>query len=519
MASRLLIAFFIFVCFTRAGILSAQVSLESEPVSWSVDAEVLGSLSLTDLDPVDAATLAVEDQVAEALARTEPMRFAYRNEVSLNTDNSGRWTNLPNGDRIWLLGIQSSGALALGLTFSTFKLPKGAAVYLYNPDRSHVIGALTEQNNKNSKVLTTDKIPGDVLIIEYYEPYAARHQGQLTIRTVAHQYREIDQNEEALTCNNNLICGTPQAQEHGSAVALITTDDGTRWCTGALVNNANFDGKPFLLTHASNLLGDPQAWHFSFRYESNSCEEVLLNRRTKSISGASLRALNEDAGVALLELSARPQGDWNVFYAGWDLSGATPQSVSTVHHPLGGVKKVTNSSQAPTPAEWEGLPVFTVESWDEGQTAEGSTGAPLFNESLRICGLFQSGFSSCDVGLEDHFSRIASARSALAPFLDPFGSGRTILNGTYFRFDEIDRDLFEEEIAIFPMPVKDQFNIVNENDEALLFVRLYDTMGRLVHEQTYTGAAIDIGDLPFGTYIVEAELASNRIRRRLIKAD
>lgn len=519
MTVKHLILLFTSLSFLGEGMLTAQVSLETEPVSWSVDAEVLGALSLTDLAPVDAASLAVEDAVAEALARTEPMRFAFRNEVALNTDNSGRWTNLPNGDRIWLLGIQSSGALALGLTFSTFKLPKGAAVYLYNPDRSHVIGALTEQNNKSSKVLTTDKIPGDVLVVEYYEPYASRHQGQLHIRTVAHQYRIIEPSEEAFTCNANMACSDPEAQELGSAVALITTDDGTRWCTGTLVNNANFDGKPYLLTHAANLMGDPQAWHFSFRYESNACDEILLNRGSRSISGASLRVSNEEAGIALLELSARPQGTWGVYYAGWDLSGATPQSASTIHHPLGGVKKITTSSQSPTPDEWEGSSVFSVEEWDSGQTDEGSTGAPLFNESQRICGLFQGGFSSCDVGLPDHFSRLASARSALAPFLDPFESGRNALNGTYFRFDEIDRDLFEEEIAIFPMPVQDQFNIVNENDEALLFVRLYDSMGRLVHEQSYTGAAINIEHLPFGTYIVEAELASNLIRRRLIKAE
>ena len=47
-------------------------------------------------------------------------RFAFTSEVEVNTNNSGMWSNLPNGDKVWRLKVKYPGAQALSFYFSKF---------------------------------------------------------------------------------------------------------------------------------------------------------------------------------------------------------------------------------------------------------------------------------------------------------------------------------------------------------------------------------------------------------------
>lgn len=507
------------LAFCGSGIAWAQVSLESSPVSWTVDDELSENLSFITAAAPDITTLLLEDEDEELHARTLPMRYATKQSLNVSPDNSGRWTNLPNGDRIWLLGLHSVGALSLGVTFDTFKLPKGSAVFLYNPDKTHVIGAITEENNHASSVLTTGKINGDSLIVEYYEPYAVRHQGQLNIRTLAHTYRqpEIDFSDEI--CGFNPSClEVENYSKSASSVVLINVDDGTRLSTGTLVNNTNYDGKPYVLMHSGSLIGDPGAWHFTFRYTSLKCIENGGARISHSISGADILASDDESSIALIELFNRPKPSWQVYYCGWDASGTTPQQVASIHHPFGSLKKVALSGRAATPVEVNGVPSFRVDEWEYGSTATSSTGAPLFSDIQRIKGLLQSGLSSCggDNG-SDFFSDLAGSWEYLQPFLDPFGQNVRVLGGTYLGFAEVDDRIFENNVALFPIPARDKLNVVNDNDEAIELISIYDTMGRLVLRQRHTGQSIDISEIPLGNFIIEIEFLNSVVRRQLMK--
>lgn len=509
-------------CLTAGWSSHAQVSLNSAPVSWAVDGTLLSTLPFVAMDPVNVGPLLEEDSEAFLQARSTAMRFAVKQMVNFNLDNSGRWTNLPNGDRIWMMGIHSADAQSLSVTFSNFRLPKGSALFIYDPFRSQVIGALNDANNQPSGRLTTSSIAGDQIVLEYYEPYQVRQQGQLSIESVAHGYRDpeyIDQNQPSIdACSVYTACITePELSQAAASVVLITVDEGTHWCTGTLMNNANFDGRPLVLVNSTALLGDPSSWHFTFRYQSKQCNSSSINLLHPSISGASVLASHGPTSTALIELSSRPNQSTGAFYAGWDASGVTPQRVSSIHHPTGQAKMVNSLEVAPAVATWNDTPVFRIDGWDTGSTAEGSVGAPLFNEYAQTIGVMISGFSNCENDEPDFFSRLTAAWQTYKPFLDPFDQGINFLNGTSLSYGEVDSRIVEDDIAIFPVPATVSFNVINEGNEAIRSVAVYDLQGRLILQERFNGAPINVQALPIGQYIVEVELETTRIRRPLIR--
>jgi len=58
-----------------------------------------------------------------------PPRFGYRHDVNYNMENSGEWTDLPNGDKIWRLAISCPGALSINLLYDRFWLPDDAKFF------------------------------------------------------------------------------------------------------------------------------------------------------------------------------------------------------------------------------------------------------------------------------------------------------------------------------------------------------------------------------------------------------
>jgi len=146
---------------------------------------------------------------------------------------------------------------------------------------------------------------GEDLLIEYYEPYAVRQDGDISIRTIAHSYRNVIAEStdylNSTECMLNLQClDNLEVNKVGSSTVLITVDDGTRWCTGTLLNNANFDGVPYLVTSSHNLEGDPNTWLFTFNLKSLNCFPSIANKGNYSISGAELIEVDADAECSCL---------------------------------------------------------------------------------------------------------------------------------------------------------------------------------------------------------------------------
>jgi lysyl endopeptidase len=168
--------------------------------------------------------------------------------------------------------------------------------------------------------------------------------------------------------------------------------------------------------------------------------------------GASLRATRADADFALVELLQTPNPAWDVYYAGWDASGAMPSGTIGIHHPSGDVKKVTagpapgtidnciGTGGASANTHWETGP------YSQGTTEGGSSGSGLFvkagNGSGRdrlLIGTLSGGLAACSDSSPtqpnnetDCYGKLASAwngssaSSRLRDWLDPANTGALI---------------------------------------------------------------------------------------------
>ncbi|MGB0930904.1 MAG: hypothetical protein ACPGVB_09020 [Chitinophagales bacterium] len=110
----------------------------------------------------------IEKQLKKHIGRT-----IVSKAVDKSSENAGIWENLSNGDRIWRLGIKvvqaKEIAKGIALSFNPFDIPIGGKLFVYNQDESFVIGPFTKPNNYSNGLILYG-IPGEIAIIEYFEP-------------------------------------------------------------------------------------------------------------------------------------------------------------------------------------------------------------------------------------------------------------------------------------------------------------------------------------------------------------
>jgi len=191
--------------------------------------------------------------------RVGGLTFAHKFFVNLTPENSGITFHTEDGTKVWKVGIRSTNAYSLNILFSEFTLPEGAKVFLYNSDRSAILGAFTNENRPNGGELSVSPVDGDELTIEYQEPADAAFSGKICISEVNHDFRGLFRagtrfNSINLPCLPDISCDSKyDTIEHSVCLLII---DGTTYCSGTLLNNTAKDGKPYLLTASHCLDND-----------------------------------------------------------------------------------------------------------------------------------------------------------------------------------------------------------------------------------------------------------------------
>ncbi len=166
-------------------------------------------------------------------------------ETDISIDNAGTWTELPDGSKIWQLQIKSPGALAQVVYYDKFHLPVGSKLFLYNEDKTQVIGAFTWKNNPPSGYFANELIYGDLVTLEYYEPAGIKDKAQIHIHNIGYIYRGVpirkntNWTEPSEPCEVNINCspvGDPwQDAKRGVARSISNNPQWTRMVFG-LVN-------------------------------------------------------------------------------------------------------------------------------------------------------------------------------------------------------------------------------------------------------------------------------------------
>jgi len=411
------------------------------PYSFENPSFVKSEVIFKTMPEVDVLQLLAEDEI-NSQYKDIPWRFGEVFDVDYDLDNCGTWDKLPKGDRMWRFGIQSQGAYSINLLFDNYRLPPGAKLYIYNTNKSHVIGAFTEANNQDDKLFATTLVKGDAIIIEYYEPANPKFSGELSLGNVTHAYKDVYGYVKSFgssgSCNVNVECYPAYQDLTNSAVHYIT---GPYVCSGAMINNADNDGTPYFLT-ADHCYSTPGALVFWFNWESSTCANPGSSPPHNELSGAVQRARNSASDFWLVELNDRPQDNSiDVFYAGWNRQDAALSSSVCIHHPAGDIKKISFDNNAYSSDYYLGTSGIAnshwkVTDWDIGTTEGGSSGSPLFDPNDRIVGQLHGGYAACGNDDADWYGKIStswdyggSSSTQLEDWLDPSGSGAVIIDG------------------------------------------------------------------------------------------
>jgi len=391
-------------------------------------------------------------------------RFAAPVDVNFTLENSGEWTDLKDGGRVWKLKIKAKKALGLFILYKNFYLPNGARLFVYDEDQKQLMGGYTYLNNSDSGKFMTGMIEGETAIIEYFEPWYAKGQGRFEINRIMQAYDREKivsdypfQNHsgfgDSFACHINANCALGddfEEQKRGVVRIMTIYNTGVGWCSGSMINNTNNDGKPYVLTanHCGYLgtnIPDFPLWRYDFNYTFSGCDNELDEPNFQSILGAEVISGSIVSDFLLLELSANVPTSYNAFFNGWNRVNTPAQNSTQLHHPFGDVRKIAVDTHQlesyPFMTNWgDGVITPPHSHWrsifDEGTIEGGSSGSPLFNHNGYIVGqLHGAPTPTCEnlVTYDGKFSVSwddgADSTTRLKEWLDPINTGFTQLGG------------------------------------------------------------------------------------------
>lgn len=361
--------------------------------------------------------------------RVGGLRFAHTFFTNLSPENSGIVFHADDGSKIWKVGIRSNGAFSLNVLFSEFNLPEGASLFLYNPDRSMVLGPFTRDNRPNGGEFSVAPVNGDELVVEYQEPADASFPGKIRLTEVNHDYRGLFRttprfNSLNMPCLPDVSCEASLDTITRSICLLIV--NGTTYCTGTLLNNTSQNGKPYLITASHCLKNNADLGNrivAFFNYESPHCDKRIRGSEEFSVSGTICRALSNEIDFALVEFQETLPSDFRPWLAGWSLSEETnsDKPFTCLHHPNGDTKKYAVEQDSIVKIDWppQGDGIYPgnhwyVRQWETGHTWGGSSGSGLFDSNGRFRGGLTGGGSGGATGCStytegDYFFRFKRA--------------------------------------------------------------------------------------------------------------
>jgi lysyl endopeptidase len=477
--------------------------------------------------------LRIEDAIVDE-NKTGPWRFGYNNTTNLNMSNSGTWTILQNGGKIWQLRLVCQNALTVNLTLDNVVIPEGNELYVYNENKDFILGKFTSYHLSNGE-LGTELVPGNTAVIEYYvAPKNKDLIAQLNINTVTHGYRTAAEFQEKAFggsggCNMNANCSdaNPWDLQRRSAIMLVSGSNG--FCSAALINNTLNDGKPYVLT-ANHCYSNPASWIFRFNWQispenmnqSNCSQNPGGNPTFTSLSGGILRARRTPSDFCLVEITTglingTVPNSYGAYFAGWDNSDSIPTSAVCFHFPSGDIKKAA-FDDAPLVS---GNGMFSSENnsqweveWDRNTTTEGgSSGSPLFDQNGRIIGQLWGGGASCsNLSAPDFYGKVSyswnpsgsNSTNQLKFWLDPNNDGLTVLDGFNPTANIKVNQLVD--FKLYPNPSNGIFTIELPQEYTVNSdIIVLDLSGRILHSAVYSSKSFDLNlsNLSSGNYILK----------------
>ena len=242
------------------------------------------NIPLIRMTPVDVEALILEDENAHSGGR---QRYAQTLDVNIDLFEQGALSIDENGDKTWELSIKSGNAIGLKLHFNEFYIPEGGSLMIYGDDGMFDIQ--TYANNHPDEQYVNRLLKGELITLEYFEPYSVNELAKIKISKIYHAYKDVFQFYESSSnndrgCSYNVAC---DEQETGGAFedqinSVIFLDMNNSICSAVLVNNTAQDLTPYVLTANHCVATDPYSsdnattgityyYYFYFNHQSSSC--------------------------------------------------------------------------------------------------------------------------------------------------------------------------------------------------------------------------------------------------------
>jgi hypothetical protein len=426
--------------------------------------------------------------------------------------------------------------LGLCVYFNDFHIPVGGSLLFQS--EAGVFSTLyqegpirSDENNGHGRWASGD-IPGDQIRIIYRQASSSIGSARLGIMGIGYFVRGVSRGSD--DCEVDVMCpeGDSWQCERDATVRLrVTQDGGIYYCSGSMVNNTEYDCRQLLLSafHCADSVEEDEWAYLKVRYnyeytECGGTVSVNSHARTGVIpltnsDDASAQGFN-GSDFLLVEVEDVIPETWNPFYAGFDASGETGHIGVGIHHPAGDRKKISNYTNPLTSYNIGGAGshwrvYWTATETDHGVTEGGSSGSAIFSENHHIVGTLSSGLSACVVGgvgngtgpySPDFYGKMSyhwdgpnpiAASQKLKNFLDPSGSGQTIVNGSYVgegaqpcgnfgacSVSEAAGLVLENQgWSLSPNPASGSVEISMPAGAPLVELRVYDARGRMLESR------------------------------------
>jgi len=532
----------------------AQNTIGGTPPSFIYEDVSSDFVEVLDLKVPNLEQIKKEDIKNEELGKT--YRYAVGVNVDMGIDNTGTWSYLPDGSKIWRVTLKCDGALSLGVYYNQFWLPKGSRLYVYDNDKRQVLGAYTHANNEEHGLFVNQMIYSDEITLEYYKPIDVEENAIINIDQVSYAYRGVESpyqtkwTEPSQSCEINVACSQGdnwRDQIDGVARISIKIGGSYFWCTGSLVNNAAWDCKNYFLTadHCAKdgsyaSAADMNQWVFHFNYQSSTCTTPTNQPLSRVATGCQLRGHGGTSGsdFYLVELNNSPM-NFQPYYNGWNRNNVTSSSGVGIHHPAGSIKKISTYSTTTSSGTWmASAQTHWWLKWSEGVSEGGSSGSPLFNSNKQIIGTLTGGASACTVGgagpgtgpnesdaygkFSYHWANNGSYDIyKLQPRLDPSETGLTSLPGFYCNVGVEDNNISDLNIFSYPNPTTGVFTveIPKTYTNELVNINVYDVLGQMVWNNTANTSQqkfeIDLSGNTAGVYYVNVAIGDKVATKKI----
>jgi subtilisin-like proprotein convertase family protein len=457
----------------RSSIAALAVALLSAAPALAADARTLEKPAATQMDllpaelvdsrfapELDYGRIASEDEVA-AIAGEAP-RYAIPNQVHLNPSMDGIWETVQDKDgsvrRVWRLRLICENAVSMNLGFTEFWLPKTATLFVHDGEMASIVRPFTAADNADHGQLWTPPVPGNEIVVELTVDKEYEKDVRLVVGSVNAGYRRfMEIAKEALgtdksgSCNVDVVCSQGDGWRNEIPSVGVISTGGSRFCTGAMINNVRQDLTPYFLTafHCSVTASNAASLVVFWNYENSTCRtpgstasgSAGNGQLTQFNTGSTFRAGYSASDMTLVQLTSLPNPAWKVSYAGFDARNVETTSNIAIHHPNTDEKRISFDNQASTTTSYNSSTSpgdgthIRVGNWELGTTEPGSSGSPLFNQNHQIVGQLHGGSASCTSITNDFYGRLSvswngggTAATSLKTWLDPDNTGTQVVN-------------------------------------------------------------------------------------------